>query len=120
MVPRYFLRFLGYHYLTVTASSETSGTVTIENMSNNQMVSKNLTSSTPLCRQNAEWVVEDYTVNNSTVPFVDFGTVTFMNAKATGTGTHTPSGATLFDIKQDNQVLTSVSTSGSSVTIKYV
>ncbi|KAF8557512.1 hypothetical protein OG21DRAFT_1601614 [Imleria badia] len=79
--------------LTVTASSETSGTAEIENLFNGQTASKSLTSSTPLCRQNAEWVVEDYAVNNSAVPFADFGTVTFTNAEATGTGTYTPSGA---------------------------
>ena len=110
--------------LTVTASSATSGTAKIENLTNSQMVSERLTSTSPLCGQNAEWIVEDFSVGTSSgtsqVPFADFGTVAFTNAEATGTGTYTPSGAILFDIEQNNQILTSTTTSGSSVTIKYL
>ncbi|KAH0831134.1 peptidase A4 family-domain-containing protein [Lanmaoa asiatica] len=106
--------------LTVTAWTATSGTTMIANLSNGQTVSKNLTSSAPLCGQNAEWIVEDYTMGSSLVSFANFSTVTFTNAVATGTGTYTPSGATISDINQNNQVLTSVWTSGSSVTIQYV
>ncbi|KAH0831133.1 peptidase A4 family-domain-containing protein [Lanmaoa asiatica] len=106
--------------LNVTAFSTTSGIAIVENVSKGQTVSKTLTSTVPLCGQNAEWIVEDYTVGSSLVPFANFGTVTFTNAMATGTGTYTPSGATIFDIDQNNQVLTSVSTSGSSATIKHL
>ncbi|KIJ67753.1 hypothetical protein HYDPIDRAFT_83658 [Hydnomerulius pinastri MD-312] len=106
--------------LTVTASSTTSGTAVIENTTNGQTVTKDLTSSYALCEQNAEWIVEDFEENGALVQFADFGTVTFSNAEATGpSGTYTPSGATIIDIEQ-NTVLTSVTTSGSDVTIKYV
>ena len=46
----------------------------------------------------------------------------FTSATATGPSgtTYTPSGATIIDIEQNNKVLTSVTTSGSTVTIKYV
>ena len=107
--------------LTVTATSTTSGVATIEDLTNNQTVSKSLTSTSPLCQQNAEWIIEDYsTISGEDVPFADFGTVTFTDAEATGTRIYTPSGATINNIEQNGQVLTSVSISGSSVTIKYV
>lgn len=70
---------------------------------------------------NAEWIVEDFSSGGSLVPFADFGTVTFTGASASGSsGTVTPSGATLIDIKQNGKVLTSSSVSGSSVTVEYV
>jgi hypothetical protein len=110
--------------LTVTASSSTSGTVKIENLTNGQTASESLTSDTPLCGQDAEWIVEDFTTNTSSgpsqVPFADFGTVAFTNVVAAGIGIYTPSGATIFDIVQNNQTLTSTTTSDSSVTIKYL
>lgn len=106
--------------LSVTLSSLTAGTITIENTTKNKVVTEHVTSTTPLCGQNAEWIVEDYMVGKSMVPFADFGTVTFTNAEASGTGDYTPSGATVLDIKQNGKVLTSTSVSGSSVTIKYV
>ncbi|KAF9227237.1 hypothetical protein BS17DRAFT_695404 [Gyrodon lividus] len=107
--------------LTVTASSSTSGTAVIQNETTGQTVKKALTSSYALCKQNAEWIVEDFEDGGALVPFVDFGTVKFTSAKATGSaGTYTPTGATLIDIKQDNKVLTSVTTSGSTLTVKYV
>ncbi|EPQ54086.1 hypothetical protein GLOTRDRAFT_62581 [Gloeophyllum trabeum ATCC 11539] len=107
--------------VTVTASSTTSGTAVIENLSTGQTVSKSLTSSSALCEENAEWIVEDYEENGSLVPLANFGTVTFSSASATtGSGSIGPSGATLIDIEQNGKVLTSASTSGSSVTVSYV
>ncbi|KAF8444749.1 acidic protease 1 [Boletus edulis BED1] len=106
---------------TVTATSTTSGTAVIENLTNGQTVTQHLTSSYALCGQNAEWIVEDFEENGALVPFADFGTVTFSGASASGPGgTYTPSGATEIDIEQNGKVLTSVSTSGSSATVKYV
>ena len=107
--------------LTVTASSTTSGTAVIENLSTGQTVTQHITSSSALCEENAEWIVEDYEEGDGLVPFADFGTVTFTGASATtGSGSVGPSGATLIDIEQDGEVLTSASVSGSSVTIRYV
>jgi hypothetical protein len=74
-----------------------------------------------LCEYNAEWIVEDFESNGSLVPFANFGTVTFTGAQATDSGsTVGPSGATIIDIEQNGQVLTSVSSTSSSVTVKYV
>ncbi|KAI0040157.1 hypothetical protein FA95DRAFT_1503242 [Auriscalpium vulgare] len=107
--------------LTVTATSTKAGSAVIENVTTGKTVTKSLTSSAALCEENAEWIVEDYDENNSEVPFANFGTVTFTSASATtGSGSVGPSGATIIDIRQNNQVLTSVSTSSSGVTISYV
>jgi len=107
--------------VTVTASSTTSGTAVIENTTTGQKVSKDLTSSTALCEENAEWIVEDYEENGSLVPLANFGTVTFTGAAATtSSGSVGPSGATIIDIQQNNKTLTDASTGSSTVTVKYV
>jgi len=106
---------------TVTASSTTSGTAVIENVTTGKTVSKSITSSSALCEENAEWIVEDYEEGDSLVPFANFGTVTFTDAVATtSSGTQGPGSATLIDIEQNNKVLTSVSVTSSEVTVKYV
>jgi len=107
--------------VTVTASSTTSGTAVIENVSKGQTVSKSISSSYALCEENAEWIVEDYEEGSSLVPLADWGTVTFTSAEATtNSGSVSPSGATIIDIEQNNKVLTSVTASSSEVTVKYV
>lgn len=106
---------------TVTSYSSTSGIATIENLTNGQSGSTELTSTYALCGQNAEWIVEDFEDGNGNlVPFADFGAVTFTDAVATGTGYYTSDGASVIDIEQNNQVLTSVSIDGSSLTVVYV
>ncbi|KAJ5611378.1 hypothetical protein N7510_008097 [Penicillium lagena] len=108
--------------VTVDASSDTTGTATVENVSTGQSVTHTFTGGVDgdLCEYNAEWIVEDFESGNSLVPFANFGTVTFSGAEATdGSSTVGPSGATIMDIQQ-NEVLTSSSVSGSSVTVKYI
>ncbi|EKM56252.1 uncharacterized protein PHACADRAFT_253281 [Phanerochaete carnosa HHB-10118-sp] len=106
--------------LTVTASSTTSGTAVITNNSKGKTVTQKITSGSALCEQDAEWIVEDFEEGDSLVPLANFGTVTFTGASAkTGSGSVGPSGANTIDIQQGNSVLTSVSTSGSSVTVSY-
>lgn len=69
---------------------------------------------------NAEWIVEDF-YSGGLVPFADFGTVTFTGASAsTSSGSVGPSGATIIDIEQDGEILTSVSTTSTSVTVEYI
>ncbi|KAI2789391.1 Aspergillopepsin-2 [Penicillium oxalicum] len=109
--------------VTVDASSTTTGTATIQNLSNGQSVTHTFNGGVDgdLCEYNAEWIVEDFESGSSLVPFANFGTVKFTNAYATdGGSTVGPSGATLIDIKQSNQVLTSSSFGSSSVTVSYV
>ena len=124
--------------LTVTATSTTSGTAVIENVSTGATVTQDLTSSSALCQQNAEWIVEDYEENGGLVPFANFGTVSpdilnelsahenisgtvqFTGASAsTTTGAIGPGSATLIDIEQNNNILTSSSVDDSSVTVTY-
>ena len=107
--------------VTVTAASTKSGTAKIENLTTGKTVTKSITSSSALCEQDAEWIVEDYEESDGLVPFANFGTVTFTSASAgKSSGSSGPSGATIIDIEQNGNVLTSVSTSSSSVTVKYV
>ncbi|PSR76627.1 putative aspergillopepsin [Coniella lustricola] len=108
--------------VTVTATSTKAGTAVVENVSTGKTVTETFTNEAyALQEYNAEWIVEDFESGSALVPFADFGTVTFTGASATGSsGTVGPSGATLIDIEQSGKVLTSVSTTSSSVTVKYV
>ena len=105
------------------ATSDTTGTATIENVSTDESVTHTFSGGVDgdLCEYNAEWIVEDFEEGNSLVPFANFGTVTFSDAEATdGSSTVGPSDATIIDIEQNNKVLTSVTVSSSSVTVEYV
>ncbi|GAD94734.1 aspergillopepsin, putative [Paecilomyces variotii No. 5] len=107
--------------VTVDATSSSAGTATVENVSTGQTVTHSFSGERDkLCEYNAEWIVEDFESNGSLVPFADFGTVTFSGATATDDGsTVGPSGATILDIEQNNEVMTSVSVSGNEVIISY-
>jgi len=127
--PAYAYDFSGISFsandsvtLTVTATSKTSGTAVITNNTKNKTVSKNITSSSSLCEENAEWIVEDYEEGSSLVPLANFGTVTFTGASAglVAGGSVGPGSATIIDIKQGSTVYTSVSVGSSTVTIEYV
>lgn len=74
-----------------------------------------------MCQTNAEWIVEDYEEGVSLVPFADFDEVEFTKAYATLTSgsTATPADATIFEIRQSGEVLTSCSASGETVTCSY-
>lgn len=113
-------------YMTVTATSTTSGTATVENLTTGVTKTESFTGVTDgsLCEYNAEWIVEDFEECTGSscelVPFADFDTVTFTSATAIKSGTTvTPSGATIIDIEQNGEVLTSCSASSSSVTCTY-
>ncbi|KAL9620405.1 MAG: hypothetical protein Q9160_005105 [Pyrenula sp. 1 TL-2023] len=68
--------------MTVHANSLTDGSVTLENLSTLKNVSKDLSSSVPLCGSNAEWIMEDFVSSGTEVNLADFGAVTFDDAKA--------------------------------------
>ncbi|KAI0325218.1 putative aspergillopepsin [Cubamyces sp. BRFM 1775] len=105
---------------TVTATSTTSGTASITNWSTGLEVVAELGYPYALCEENAEWIVEDYSVNGGLVPFANFGTVTFTDASATtGSGTVGPAGAQIIDIVANGAVITSASAGSSSVTVSY-
>ncbi|KAM4057706.1 peptidase a4 family protein [Hirsutella rhossiliensis] len=128
-IPDYSHSFTGFDIsvgdqikMSVDASSMTGGVAVLENLSNGQKVSHTFTNSpSSLCETNAEWIVEDFQSSGQLVPLVDFGTVTFTDASASGSGgTVTPDGATIIDIKdQSGNVLTNCDTSGNDVVCQY-
>ncbi|OJJ46444.1 hypothetical protein ASPZODRAFT_66778 [Penicilliopsis zonata CBS 506.65] len=106
-------------------TSNVSSTATIENTTTDKSAIYTFanTRHDPLCEYNAEWIVEDFKINNNSfVPFADFGTVTFSSASAGTTSGDTvgPADATLFNIIQENGLLTSVSVTEDSVTVTYI
>lgn len=108
--------------VTVTATSKTAGKAVVENVTTGKTVTHSFSSETNALEElNAEWIVEDFESGGSLVDFADFGKVTFTGAKATtSTGSVGPSGATIIDIKQNGEVLTSSSATDSTVTVEYI
>jgi hypothetical protein len=108
---------------TVTADSLSGGTATVTNESNGQSVSYTFSGQTAnLCETNAEWIMEDLSGGGGgLLNFADFGSdFTFTGATAlSNDNTIDTSGATIIDIIQNNDVLTSSSASGSTVAISY-
>lgn len=109
--------------LTAASSSTTSGRVLVENLTTGLSVSHTFSGeSSPLCQENAEWIVEDFLTGNSLKPLADFGTVTFTNCSVTQTtGTKLGvTGATVINMKQGGNVMTDCSTShGNTVSCTY-
>lgn len=109
--------------VSVDATSTTTGTATVDNLTTGQSVTHTFSGGTTgtLCETNAEWIVEDFEQNGALVPFANFGTVTFSNAQAIENGqTVGPSGAQIMDIEQNGVILTSSSDTSNSVTVKYI
>ncbi|KAJ3770301.1 acid protease [Lentinula raphanica] len=111
--------------VNIDATSNSEGTVSLINQSSNTSFAIDLVAPTKLSvlgGQNAEWIVEDYTQNGGLVPLADWGTVTFVNASASTSANNKISlqDATIFDIEQFNDILTSVTIgSDSSVAISH-
>ena len=105
--------------LTVVASSATSGTTYITNESTGQSASTSITSSSSLCQENAEWILEDYTKDDELVPFAYFTNVTFPEAEActSGGNSYGPSAGEEIDIFQKGEQWTTAKVSGNSITI---
>ncbi|PQE26616.1 aspergillopepsin-2 precursor protein [Rutstroemia sp. NJR-2017a BVV2] len=108
---------------TVEATSLKAGTATIENVTTGKTVSISLSSSSSLCGENAEWIVEDFESGSELVALADFGTVTFTDCSAaTSETSEGVSDATVIDIESDEgKVLTSVTLESSSeIVVTYV
>lgn len=110
--------------VSIASSSSSAGTVTLENLTTGETVSKSLTapsSSSDLGGQNAEWIVEDYESNGELVALADFGTVTFTDAVAsTSSESVGTTDATIIEIKSGNSVVTDVTIpSSSEVQVTY-
>lgn len=67
----------------VYATSTTTGTAVLENVSTGQIVSQEIQGTTPLVLQEVEWIIEDYSENGASVSLADWGTVTFTNTACT-------------------------------------
>lgn len=110
--------------LSVVASSNSQGTVVIENLTQGQKVTKTLNAPSPsatLAGENAEWIVEDFQQNGQLVPFANFGTVLFNDTVAkTSSQTLGANGATILEMRQNGQVLTQVTIpSASQIQVEY-
>lgn len=106
----------------VNATTTTSGSATIENLTTGKTVTKELTSTSALGGQNAEWIVEDFEQNDALIAFADFGNVTFTECVAsTSESSEGVSSATIMDIENSSdEVLTDVTLiSDSSFQVSY-
>lgn len=108
--------------LFVNATTTTSGSATIENLTTGKTVTKSLTSTSALGGENAEWIVEDFEEGDSLIAFADFGNVTFTECVAsTSESSEGVDSAQVMDIENtDDEVLTAVTLiSDSSFEVTY-
>jgi hypothetical protein len=106
----------------VNATTTTSGSATIENLTTGKTATQSLTSTSALGGVNAEWIVEDFEEGDSLIAFADFGNVTFTNCiAATSESSEGVSTATIMDIENtSNEVLTDTNViSDSSFMVSY-
>ncbi|GJE96332.1 peptidase G1 domain-containing protein [Phanerochaete sordida] len=108
--------------LYVEADSATTGYITIANEVNGQEVWESLSSTSPLCQQDAEWIVEDYEENGSLVPLANFGTVEFdtITAITTAGDYFGNDNATQFDIQQTKTLTKVTFPDTGTVSVTYV
>lgn len=109
--------------LTAASSSTTSGSVLVENLTTGQSVAHTFSNeSSPLCQENADWIVEDFVTGSSLKPMANFGTVTFTNCSVTQTSGNKlgVTGSTIINMQQNGKVMTDCSTShGNTVSCTY-
>lgn len=104
--------------LTISILNRNKALLVIENIARQQTVTELVTSTTPLCQQNVQWIVEDPPFMNSS--FADFSTLTYFNAAAYGAfGDAAPTNGTMIDIQKNCTIETTSRTTPSSVTINY-
>ena len=106
----------------MTTTSKTSGKATVTNKSTGKSVSHTFSEQPELCEEDVEWIVEDFSVNGSLVPFANFGKVEFTDATAHTLAGKTvgPAGATLEDLVHDGKVIAKSSVGSREVTVTYV
>lgn len=109
-------------FLYVSATTSTSGSENIENLTTGTTVTTSLTSISALRGENAEWIVEDFQLNNALIAFAAFGDLPFTECVAsTSESSEGVSSAQIIEIENtDDEVLTSVTLiSDSSFEISY-
>lgn len=111
--------------VTISATSTTGGTATLENNSSGQSVSFTWKDESPaLCEVNAEWIVEDYTVGDHLVAFADYGSVTFTGNSAIVGGVRTSDLsqsyiANMVSESNSSDVISASSVNGNDITVVY-
>ncbi|EKM49841.1 uncharacterized protein PHACADRAFT_214362 [Phanerochaete carnosa HHB-10118-sp] len=106
--------------ISITVTNATSATVVLTNESTNQTVTE-VTPTGTLCMQEADWIIEDMESDGSLPPLADFSSVNFTDVSAaTSSGPLDITGATIFNMEQNNTVLTSVSALPSEIDIVFV
>ncbi|KAI9647251.1 hypothetical protein NHQ30_003634 [Ciborinia camelliae] len=108
--------------VNLTTSGFNTGTIVMENKSTGKSFTDTISSTNTLCGVSAEWIMEDLSIDSSTMGLSNFGSVTFSDAVATTSSkVVTPSGAEILDIETSlNAILTKTTVTDNSVTIAYV
>ncbi|KZV64515.1 concanavalin A-like lectin/glucanase [Peniophora sp. CONT] len=113
-------------YMSVVATSSTSGTTTVINRTTNQTATHTFSNQSPALRGcDASWIVEDPKVSGVMPPLANFTTVTFTGAESVaGNGsTYGPAGnpaESIAFIWQNGKTLTSCSATTNSATCTYI
>lgn len=104
--------------MTVHAWSKTSGNSTLENLTTGQKTYKEVRNmQQSLCMTDADWIFEDF----GQVNLADFGTASFANTTAVGSGgSATPDGAWITEIESNGISRTSCSSDKSGVQCSYI
>ncbi|KAK9443732.1 Concanavalin A-like lectin/glucanase [Metarhizium brunneum] len=109
---------------TVHATSTTSGTTTVENLSSGHAVSHTFTSESayPLCETDAEWILEDWQYDGQPVALENWGTIKIFDTVAKSPGKQvTAAGSGIVNININGQTLTSSSVdSDGTVSVTYI
>ncbi|ESZ98638.1 hypothetical protein SBOR_0978 [Sclerotinia borealis F-4128] len=108
--------------VNLTTTSFNKGTIVMENKSTGTSFTKIVSSTNTLCGVSAEWIMEDLSIDSSSIGLANYGSVVFSDAVATtASKTVTPSGSEILDIEtSSNAILTKTSVTDNSVTIAYV
>lgn len=105
--------------MTVNATSPTSGTSSLENLTTGASVHTPFDNmSESLCLTDAEWIIE---LGGGAESLANFGTWSFTDASATsGSGSSSAAGSIIYNIASNGQTITDCSASDSGVTCQYV
>lgn len=111
----------------IQSYNPSEGVIYIENETTGETASQQLKApdnKSHLAGKNAEWIVEDFQSGGKLVNLVDFGTVTFTDAKAQAGKSDAPvpvKGATIIELKQGDKVLTKSTIKGANeLEVSYV
>lgn len=108
--------------MAVYVDSISGGNSTIENLGNGKSATQSFSGENPqICQTDVEWIVEDFLMGGSSVPFLNFSEIRFTNALATGRqGDVTPQGAQIIEVTVNGQPHTLCSSDSTSVDCKYI